>query len=95
VTDATLPMHAARLMDNISVQWLLQFTIATDEEVFPDHDEQIIYTARKDAPIVHMVRFHKTEAARWAYRRVLSLGATEVRTARRLMAYSDWEDATP
>lgn len=93
--EQTLPMHATRLMDNVTVQWMLQFTLPTHEEVFPDHDEHVIYTAREDAPIVHMVTFHKTEAARRGYHRVLSLGATEVRASRRLMAHSDWEDATP
>lgn len=93
MTDLT--NHTAQLMDHVSTEWMLQFTLPTDENVFPDHGEQVIYTSSPEAGIVHAVRFYKSDAAKRGYHRVLSLGATEVRFARRLVAHSDWDDVTP
>lgn len=90
-----LQAHTAQLVDNLRTEWLLSFDMPTDDEVFPDHDEQIIYTLREDAPVTHMVTFHVLDAWRRGYHRVLSLGATGVKTARRIVSHSDWEDVTP
>ncbi len=83
--------HMSALVEKARWQWMLQFTMRTDHKVFGDH-EIVIYTANPHTRILHQVNFKDPEEARLGYHRVLSLGARDVKTSRRIVSQSDWED---